>query len=282
MNENTKQAVAAFIAISGLVGVVATVFSFEEPLRTSSFVALFVTLAGIGGWYFLQPAFAKARAGRALPPVGEILDFCTPYRTAPATSEEVGWISELEQTAYNAVDAVPGDVLQEWYASNPTGFTIIRMGDGTKIGHIDILPLRPTTLQSFIDGRIVERDIRGDSLYTPGDRGQITTLYVESIIVHPPKGYSKAPALLCVLSGFADLVKRVCDPGPGLVVYAIGASGPGEDMMRKLGFDVLRGAAMRKDRHNLYSVKYPVLSQSITTLCSNRFPDTSLTASVLV
>jgi hypothetical protein len=279
MNENTKQAVAAFVAISGLVGLVATIFSFEEPLRTWSFAALFATVAGISAWYFLRPAMTEQRAKRALPEVGQLDELCAGYRTAPATEQEVGWISELEKSVYSVADAVPGEVLHEWYASNPTGFTIIRMGNGTKIGHIDILPLRPKTLDSFLDGKIVERDIRGDSLYAPAERDQIRDLYVESIIVQPPKGYSNAPAVLCVLGGFANLVERICDPERVRTVYAIAASHSGERFLHRLGFDQLRGAATRKDGHNLFSVDYPRLRENIITICSSRFPETPLAES---
>lgn len=273
MNENTKRAVSAFIAISGLIGIVATIFSLSEPVRTWSFVALFATCAGTGGWYFLRPAMAEQRAKRALPEVDRLNEFCASYRATPATKSEVGWISDLEQSVYSVSDAVPGEVLLEWYESNPTGFTVIRMGDGTKIGHIDILPLRPTTLNSFINGKIVERDIRGDSLYAPAERDQITDLYVESVIVQPPKGFSNAPAVLCLLGGFADLVERICNPARVQTVYAIAASHSGERFLHRLGFDQLRGAANRKDGHNLYSADYAVLRENIRSICSSRFPE---------
>jgi hypothetical protein len=108
-------------------------------------------------------------------------------------------------------DAVPKHVLVEWYDANPTGFSVIKMPNGQKIGHIDLLPIRPNTLRAFIAGNIVEKDIRGDSLYSPSDRNQIKDLYVESIAVLPPKRLSKAPAVLCVLTNFGVLVERIAN-----------------------------------------------------------------------
>jgi len=55
--------------------------------------------------------------------------------------------------------------------------------NGQKVGHIDILPLRPATFQTFFEGNVVERDIRGDSLYTQKEKHLIRDLYVESIII---------------------------------------------------------------------------------------------------
>jgi hypothetical protein len=270
-----KRAVAAIIAASGLVGVIATIFSFAQPLRTWSFLALFVTCAGIGLWYFLRPALDDHRAGRALPEVDRFNELCIAYQASPASKQEVGWIADLERSVYSETDAVPRDVLLEWYNSNPTGFTVIRMGNGTKVGHIDILPLRSSTLNAFIDGKIIERDIRGDSLFTAAEHDQITDLYVESVILQPPKGFSNAPAIMCMLAGFEKLVERICDPSRVHNVYAIAASHSGERFLRRLGFDQLRAAGSRKDEHNLYSVNYRVLRENITTICSNRFPDSA-------
>src|ERR1051325_7640797 len=100
------------------------------------------------------------------------------YSLEPAALEEVEWIAQLEYEMYSSDDAIPQHILEEWYARNPSGFSILKINDGERIGHIDILPIHPTILQRFISGDIVERDIRGNDLYSLADKKLIRNLYV--------------------------------------------------------------------------------------------------------
>jgi hypothetical protein len=220
MKRELGKAIGIFLAIAGLIGVIVQILTTSGKLRTFSFLALFGALFLIGIWIFVFSMWRRRRAARALPPVEQLDELSIGYRTTQATSEEIDWIADLEAQVYTPVDAVPKHVLREWFQSNPTGFSVIRMTNGQKIGHIDILPIRPTSLTTFVAGNIVERDIRGDSLYAPSDRESIRDIYVESIIVLPPKRFSKAPAILCVLTSFVSLVERICDPTKLESVYA--------------------------------------------------------------
>ncbi len=221
----------------------------------------------------VQSLWRKSKASRALPQIEKLDDICTGYRIVQATPEEVDWIAQLEAQVYTPTDAVPKHVLMEWYNSSPTSFSVIKMKNGQKVGHIDILPLRPTTFQTFLEGNIVERDIRGDSLYSQNERHLIRNLYVESIIVLPPKGYSNAPAILCVLTNFNELVSRICDPASVDNIYAIAASKSGERLLKRLGFDQIKSSQNRVDHHDLFAAKFAELVANITTICGGRFPE---------
>lgn len=273
MTSTIRKAIGAFVALTGIGGALVQVLSLSGTLRTGSLVALFIIIAGLGGWVFWTGFATKRRALRALPEIDSLNDICAAYTVSAATSEEMEWIAGLESEIYSDTDAVPRAVLLEWFQANPAGFSVIRMANNTKVGHIDLLPIRPATFQRFLEGTIVERDIRGDSLYSPGESAAITALYVESIIVNPPKGYTNAPAILCVLTSFERLVSRLCDPGQLKSVYAIAASRSGERLLRRLGFDVISPAHARKDGHELFVANFADLRSQIGGLCSSRFPE---------
>ena len=112
-----------------------------------------------------------------------------------ATPEDLDWIFRLEIDAYSAQYAVARRTLEQWYCRNPDGFSILTM-NGRKIGHLTIVPLRPTILERFVQGTIAEQDIQADSLYTPGEQHLIRNLYCESIIIDSPKGHSTCQSRL--------------------------------------------------------------------------------------
>jgi hypothetical protein len=190
------------------------------------------------------------------------------YTVNPATPEEIDWITHLEANTYSQ-DAVPGPVLKEWYESNPDGFSILRM-NGQKIGHLDILPVRPQTLGLFLEGSITEREIRGDSLYTPAEKELVRNLYVESIIIQLPPGYTSnasARPVMALLCNFIQLTGRVANPDNIENVYAVAASQAGKGFMKKLGFELARSGQERKDRLDFYVVRFDSLKGRISALC---------------
>jgi hypothetical protein len=189
----------------------------------------------------------------------------------PATPEDLDWIFQLEIDAYSAQSAVARRTLEQWYGSNPDGFSILTI-NGRKIGHITIVPLHPKILRSFVAGTIVEKDIQGDSLYTPREKHLIRNLYFESVILDPPKGPSTLPikALTCVARDFVPLIRRICDPTNLENVYALAASGPGERLMRAVGFDQVKSDQERSDHRALYVAKFSTLNANISTLYDRR------------
>ena len=276
MKQIVGKVIGIFLALAGLVGVVVQLLSTPGRLGTGSLLLLSAVLIIFGLWIVFYSTWRSYKTARALPQIAQLEDICTGYHISPATYEEVDWIARQEEEVYLSGDAIPKHVLSEWYNANPEGFSVIKMPNGQKIGHIDLLPVRPNTLATFIEGNIVEKDIRGDSLYSPQERSQIKNLYVESIAVVPPKRFSNAPAVLCVLTNFGDLVARVCDLDTVENVYAIAASRSGEALLRRLGFDQIRPAQGRKDQHDLYRVAFADLAKNITTICGRRFPEESI------
>ena len=189
----------------------------------------------------------------------------------PATPEDLDWIFRREIDAYSPQYAVARRTLEEWYGSNPDGFSILTM-NGRKIGHITILPLRPKILESFVQGTIVEQDIREDCIYTRREKHLIRNLYIESIIAGSSDGHSTLPikALACLARDFVPLISAICDPANLENVYALAASGPGERFMKGLGFDQLKSGQVRADQHTVYVARFSTLKANICELYNRR------------
>jgi hypothetical protein len=189
----------------------------------------------------------------------------------PATPEDLDWIFRLEIDTYSAQYSVARRTLEQWYGSNPDGFSILTI-NGRKIGHLTIVPLHSKILDSFVRGTIVEQDIHGDSLYTPGEKHLTRNLYFESVILDSPEGHSTLPikALTCVARDFVPLISRICDPTNLENVYALAASGPGERLMKGVGFDQVKSGQERSDQRALYVAKFSTLNANISALYDRR------------
>lgn len=285
MRVELNKAVGVFVLVVGVVGSIVSILVAPSNMQIASFALLFTTLLVVGSWLILRPMLEKRRADRAIEGVKYLPTEATAYIIDPATPEDIEWIAQLEAEVYSRTDAIPVQILREWYKANPSGFFVIRMKDnsssGRRIGHLDILPLRPQTLRQFLDGEIVERDIRGDCLYPIAEKDSITDLYVESIIIRPLKGYSGATAITCLLSNFLPIAKNMCNIHNIKHVYAISASDSGTRLMQHLGFEVQKPADSRKDRHNLFIGRFATIAENVARICDERFKDRALLEQIL-
>ena len=189
----------------------------------------------------------------------------------PATPDDLDWIFQLQIDAYSAQHAVARTKLEQWYGSNPDGFSIVMM-NGRRIGHLTIIPLRLNILQSFADGTILEQNIHAEHLYGPSERHLIRNLYVESIIIDSPRGPSTLPitAFAHLARDFLPLMSRIGDPVRLENIYALAASGRGERFMKGLGFLPVQSTQPRADQRTLYVADFGTVSARISELLNRR------------
>lgn len=170
----------------------------------------------------------------------------------PATPDEIDWIADLQIRSYDRELAVPVEILSAWYRVNPHGFSIMEKEDGERIGHLDILPIKPMAIALLLTGKETEQTITPEMLYAPAERTRITAIYIESIIIKDSNRELQARALFALLTDFTALVSRICDVEQVSEVYQIPITAKGERMMQKLGFRLVSPADERVDKHPLY------------------------------
>lgn len=190
---------------------------------------------------------------------------------SPATPDDLDWIFRLQIDTYSVQHAVARKKLDEWYGSNPDGFSIVKM-NRRKIGHLTIIPLRPNILESFVDGSVLEQNIHGENLFTPQEKQLIRNLYVESIIIDSPRGPSTLPiaAFARLARDFIPLIARICDPSQLENIYALAESGRGERFMKGLGLVPVQSVEERADKRTLYVAKFETVKARISELLERR------------
>ncbi|HKO54784.1 MAG TPA: hypothetical protein VJ276_02830 [Thermoanaerobaculia bacterium] len=183
------------------------------------------------------------------------------FSLTPATADDIAWVAGLEEKQFRS-DAVPLAILREWFGANPNGFVILRDRHGKRIGHIDVLAVRPEAFELFVKGTITEQGLRAASLYGAAERANVRDLYVESVVVQGGEEHRAAVSYL--LTHVEDGVfARVAEPANIRHVYGLAATGEGRNFMERKGFEVVSEADKREDGHPLYRIDYATLKQRL-------------------
>ncbi|MGE5681770.1 MAG: hypothetical protein ACM34K_12905 [Bacillota bacterium] len=178
------------------------------------------------------------------------------YNLVRATAEDIKWISKLEASVYSGDDAIPFEVLWGWYNACPAGFLIVVSPEGIRTGHIDVLPVKSSKLDKFINGAITEKDILPSDLYTLDEKELVRDLYIESLAINMNISQTKPKALMKIISEFRAIAGSISNPDKLKNLYAISASEKGSQLLRHLGFKLIKSGRERIDRHELYGITY--------------------------
>jgi len=260
---NTTRLGVIVLNTLGVTGAIVTIYTAPEKLRVYIVIGLLLTLPII--IFFEVIFFFRTRPTQPAIPVGDVRVLRAGYVVRTATEHDIVWIANLEQKWFHQ-DAVPKDRLIEWHKANPNAFFVIEDKAGDKVGHMDILPIRPGTLNQFLDGQITEKEILGDCLYTPSEKGAVKALYVESLIIDVPNIHHRGLALHSLLLEFNRLISEVSDPNNIETLYAMAATSQGARIISEFGFSVVKNAKERPDHHDVYAVKFATLKENIAKL----------------
>lgn len=184
----------------------------------------------------------------------------------PAEKSDIDWIAAQEAQFYSDDDAIPADVLQEWFEANPYVCNIICDLRASRVGHFNIIPIKSNTLQLLCDGRIRERDVRGDSIHSAAERDVVSCLWVESITLDVPQPWLRARALLNVFQRAHHTMERLADPINLKHVYALSATRAGDNLIKRFGFQIASAHIKRTDGHDLYRASYEILKRKTQVL----------------
>lgn len=276
MNIHEKRIINISLALAGVLGTVISVLTAPRHLRLI-FGVTFTLLAIVVVLIILWRRVSKLRRSqKALLSDDALIAVTSRFVLRPADKSDVDWVAAQEAQVYSDDDAIPADTLREWFAANPYAFNVICDLHASRVGHFNILPIKPNTLQMLIDGKIRERDVRGDSIYSAAERDAVLCLWVESITIDVSNPYLRARALLNVFERAHDTIERLANPVNLTQFYALSATRAGDDLIKRFGFQIASTQNKRTDGHDLYCVSYEVIKRKAEELLvhteSNRPP----------
>src|SRR5271166_3023234 len=179
-----RKGVAIVVSIGGLnIAIVSAIAAFQAVLDLRpEFVQKFLIpllvfdllVGAVACYYFFFKR--KGRGGVVDPkPLSELR-----YKVAPSTANDVKWAAKQAAIVYGGYDVIPEKVMLDWFRANKNGFYVVKRGDGANVGNLDILPLKPGTMQNFLSGELLEKEILGDCLFGPNEKASVKDIYIES------------------------------------------------------------------------------------------------------
>jgi hypothetical protein len=265
---NEKRLINIFVLIVGLLGTLITVLSAPARLRIIAGIA-FALLATVVAVIILWRRVSRLRRSqKGLLNDDALIAITSRFTLRPADKTDVDWIAAQEAEVYSADDAIPAEIMQEWFAANPYAFIVICDCHSARVGHLNILPIKPNTLNMLIEGKIRERDIRGDSMYSVAERELVSGLWVESIALNISNRYLRARALLNVFEKAREIIERLADPARLSNFYALSATRAGDCLIKRFGFQVASPRDKRSDSHDLYCATTDIILQKAEQLAA--------------
>ncbi|PSR55780.1 hypothetical protein AHMF7605_20895 [Adhaeribacter arboris] len=167
-----------------------------------------------------------------------------------ATEEDIEKIYDFARNGRYKNCPVNGPVIKvPWWRQNPFIFYVIKDNQDKVIANINILPLTEESYFKIRNGVIDERGIKHTDLHQPNDKYNVSYLYIEGFNCMTTALMSK------FIFSFLQLIDRIADiSNPNLVIGAIGGTDEGEELMTKLGFEIVSFAEVRQDSLDFYEL----------------------------
>lgn len=195
------------------------------------------------------------------------------FRFRPAHESDLPEIAALQRRVYSPSDAVPLDVLQEWFLVSPGGFFVLEDKQGSIVGHIDVLPIKPAALKLYKEGKIIETEIRGECLYSPSERDLIEDVYVESVIARPKLRTHRSAATRVILLSLDRIVGGIADVQKVRRLSAMAATVAGEQFSQRIGLKVISMPKDRRDGHKMLEGDFQEIRQKVQAALSPFLPE---------
>jgi len=248
MNKMLGISLSTIGAISGIAGILTS----PDNIRLMSFYGILFVISISFVVYIISLLSSKSNKSIGVDP--QIID--ASFTIRGADEDDIRWIARLQKSVYSKNDAVPLNVLLEWYEVFPNGFFVIVDHNNMRVGHLDILPIKESALKKYKDGELVETEIRGECLYSKQELDKITDLYIESLIVSPKNPKIRPFVLRELMRSVSYIFSKVGNESTIKRISAMAATRDGERILGHLGFQKISGAEERKDSHNMYEAKF--------------------------
>ncbi|MGA2350226.1 MAG: hypothetical protein ABSF70_07330 [Terracidiphilus sp.] len=276
-----KKRLAIVISIGGMnIAIISALSAFQSVLflqpetvhRLVTLVLVFDLVVVVVVCYY---AFVKRRAGGVIAEPKPLSQLC--YQVEPSRESDVRWAAELALQVYQGYDAIPEKVMLNWFQANPNGFSVVKRGDGVKVGNLDLLALKPNTLRDFIGGELLEKEILGDCLYGPDETASVRNVYVESLVVprHLFKDdTSNSAALHAIIASLSACILKLCEKDIAekgeIKVYALSANPVVTKHLVEMGSQIVSHRDKRRDGHDLYCIDFKSLESQLKIYADRR------------
>jgi len=174
-----------------------------------------------------------------------------PYRCVLATCDSLREAIELTRPYYGH-EFVEHELAEQWRLANPRIFECIYNVNGDLCASFGILALRGSFMDLFIEGRIEDRQLRGQDFLTGKSARECKRLYISGVVVRDPGkmvGYKRTMVMSWAM---LQHLKREYGLRRHHELYAIAVTKEAARLMRNLKFELVADGKNRIDKRDLY------------------------------
>lgn len=170
----------------------------------------------------------------------------------PCTYEQYKIANKLANASFTIKDKLSFKKIKAWRRKNPLILSLYYDADNIVMGYFDVLPLNSEFEKKLREGILTEHDINFDSMKSPEEMYNSEIIYIGGVVVRDMDNKCRSyhgglilHALLVYLKTFYSFEKNT-------VICATAATQCGEHMLKRLGFEIYKEGAFRKDGHHYY------------------------------
>lgn len=215
----------------------------------------------------IDPALSREIAKQSRHRVEQILDgngqnFNIPYLEdpfdektipKPALREDIEKIYKFALYRYGDCALNGPEIKTPWWEQNKHIFYVIHDNSGEVVANINLLPLRPDVYLKISLGQIQESEIKAQDLFSEREASYVKFIYVEGLNCKTVDYWKE------IVTHFPTIIRKIAGDNTDIVIGAIGGTPAGENLMTKLGFDILTFANQRIDQCNFFQVPYQTI-----------------------
>jgi hypothetical protein len=149
-------------------------------------------------------------------------------------------------------DSIAFERYEQWRLKNRQILVCLLDHSQEVVGYFDILPLRSNFVDAFLSGRVVEHQIGPDDILAPQHAGRCRRLYLGGISVMDPNSHAGKRHADILVWGLLKYIAHHYGPLHERKLFALAATKPGEQLLKRFGFQISSPASQRIDGHNLY------------------------------
>lgn len=153
-------------------------------------------------------------------------------------------------------EAIPVEVYRAWWSKNPQIFTALTDCESNVLGYFDVFPVSDFFLEEFTEGRIRETDLRPEHILSPAEAVVSSQLYLGGLAVDSPNTFWGSRNAVLLLWGLIHYLKSFYPGNRPRILYALGSTEEGDELLKRFNFSVLAKSDERPDAHNFYALPF--------------------------
>lgn len=161
-------------------------------------------------------------------------------------------------------------------AKNPYILTCLVGADGEFLGYFDVLPLKETFGQLFLQGRVSEKDLTHEDILSAQEMRRCKYVYIAGLAVCDSERQAGQVNAAILIWGLLKYLDHFYGSSKALT-FASAATGDGENLLQSFSIPLVCGSNTRSDGQKMYGL---CLSRHIIAERLACVPDYSLLCSI--